>query len=51
MENISSVKENLTTIAVKKITKKKLENLGKFGESFDDVVRSLIDEYDRKDTV
>ena len=35
-----------TTIRIKRTTKKKLENLGKKTDSFDDIINKLIENYD-----
>jgi len=37
-----------TTIRIKKPTKKRLEKIGKFNESYDDLINRLIDENEKK---
>ena len=37
-----------TTIRIKRETKRKLENLGKKTESFDDIIQRLIEEHTSK---
>jgi len=38
--------ENITTISVKKTTKSKLEKIGRFGQSFDDIIGELLQQRD-----
>ena len=37
-----------TTIRVKRNTKKRLEEIGKKNDSFDDIINKLLDNYDKK---
>lgn len=37
-----------TTIRIKRTTKRRLEEIGKKNDSFDDILNKLLDSYDKK---
>lgn len=42
--------QEITTITIRKETREKLKELGKKGETYDDILNRLIQFYQRKDT-